>query len=71
MCVDGLVIFMYSKYCIVLVKCKMKKSKKNPQKSKKTPKKPKKDSRGVVMNSMTTLAGAFTRRELLVRMLNL
>ena len=70
MCVDGLVIFMYSKYCIVLVKCKMKKSKKIHKKAK-NPKKNKKDSLGVVMNSMTTLAGAFTRRELLVRMLNL
>ena len=57
MCVDGLVIFMYSKYCIVLVKCK--KAKKIKKKNK--------DSLGVV----TTLAGAFTRRELLVRMLNL
>ena len=60
MYVVGLAIFMYSKNCIVLVKCKKaKKIKKN------------KDSLGVVMSFITTLAGAFTWRELLVRMLNL
>ena len=61
MYVVGLAIFMYSKNCIVLVKCK--KAKKIKKKNK--------DSLGVVMSFITTLAGAFTRRELLVRMLNL